>query len=67
MWRRRHHQKKYVFIPLQKEGKCYWNNSYNVLSIENWNDYSRSMRIITIPLVKYEHTKPSSRKIRMYE
>ena len=28
-------QNKYVFIPLQKEGKCYWNNSYNVLSIEN--------------------------------
>ena len=27
-------QNKFVFIPLQKEGKCYWNNSYNVLSIE---------------------------------
>ena len=60
-------QNKYVFIPLQKEGKCYWNNSYNILSIENWNDYSRSTRIITIPLVKYEHTKHSSRKIRKYE
>ena len=36
-------QNKYVFIPLQKEGKCCWNNSYDVLSIST-SQYPMTIR-----------------------